>query len=313
MKPDHKVHYSVLVPAYNEEENILLVAQKFAEVFAETGDNGEVVFIDDGSTDKTKAEAEKARNEFSFVKVVSYPRNQGKTSALSAGFNAAAGGIYVIFDADLQFDPWDVPRLVSEIDKGADISTGWKQGKYEKRFVSGVYNWLCRKLFKIEIHDLNSIKAFKKEILENITLREDWHRYLVVLAAEQGYRISEIKVTLRPRLHGTSKYSGAGRILTGFLDLLSVKFQASFMKKPMLLFGTVGLILTILGTLTGVAALILRFGFGIGFRPLLNLVMLLVISGILFFILGFLAEAVANVSDKVDDLKKSLPGRTDSK
>ncbi len=313
MKSDSKIHYSVLIPAYNEEENILLVARKFAEVFTETGDKGEIVFIDDGSTDRTREEVERAAKEFSFVKAVSYSRNQGKTSALSAGFKAAAGEIYIIFDADLQFDPWDVPRLVAEIDKGADISTGWKQGKYEKRFISGVYNWLCRKLFKIEVHDLNSIKAFRKEILENITLREDWHRYLVVLAAEQGYRISEIKVTLRPRMYGTSKYSGAGRILTGFLDLLSVKFQASFMKKPMLLFGTVGLVLTALGTLTGVAALILRFGFGIGFRPLLYLVMLLVISGILFFILGFLAEAVANVSDKVDELKKSLPGRTNSK
>ena len=312
MKPKREVHYSVLVPAYNEEENIALVAQRFAEVFAQTGDKGEVIFIDDGSTDHTREEARKAESKFPFVKAVSYQRNQGKTSALMAGFKVASSDIYVIFDADLQFDPWDVPRLVAEIDKGADLATGWKQGKYQKQFVSGVYNWLCRRLFKIDIHDLNSIKAFKKEIIHHITLREDWHRYLVVLAAQQGYRISEIKVTLHPRLFGTSKYSGFGRVITGFLDLLSVKFQTSFMKKPMLLFGTLGLILILLGLLIGIIALILRLGFDLGFRPLLYLVMLLVISGILFFILGFLAEAVANVSDKVDELKQGRPGPPDS-
>src|SRR4030067_3191602 len=145
MIPNRKAHYSVLVPAYNEEENILLVAQKFAEVFKQTSDQGEVIFIDDGSTDRTRGEAEKAKREFPFVKVVSYTRNQGKTSAMMSGFKIASGDIYVIFDADLQFDPWDVPRLVAEIDKGADIATGWKQGKYEKRFISIVYNWLCRR------------------------------------------------------------------------------------------------------------------------------------------------------------------------
>ncbi|OGC76575.1 MAG: hypothetical protein A2Z27_00625 [candidate division Zixibacteria bacterium RBG_16_50_21] len=312
MASKREVHYSVLVPAYNEDENILRVAEQFAKVFSQTGDKGEVVFIDDGSTDKTKLRTEEARQKYHFVKAVSYPRNQGKTSALMAGFEVAAGEIYVIYDADLQFDPWDVPRLVAEIDRGADIVTGWKQGKYQKQLVSGIYNWVCRKLFRLEVHDLNSIKAFKREILENVSLREDWHRYLVVLAAQQGYRVSEIKVTLHPRLYGKSKYSGWGRILTGFLDLLSVKFQTSFMKKPMLLFGTVGVVLTLLGLLAGLIALILRFGFGHGFRPLLYLVMLLVISGILFFILGFLAEAIANLSEKVDELQKGIRKRSPS-
>jgi glycosyltransferase involved in cell wall biosynthesis len=309
MAKERTVHYSVLVPAYNEDENIPRVAEQFAQVFSETGNRAEVIFIDDGSTDKTKLRAEEARQKYPFVKAVSYPRNLGKTSALMVGFEVASGEVYVIFDADLQFDPWDVPRLVAEIDRGADIVTGWKQGKYQKRLISGIYNWVCRKLFSLEVHDLNSIKAFKREILENISLREDWHRYLVVLAAQQGYKVSEIKVNLRARLYGQSKYSGWGRILTGFLDLLSVKFQTSFMRKPMLLFGTVGAVLTMLGLLIGLIAILLRFGFGLGFRPLLNLVMLLVISGILFFILGFLAEAIANLSEKVDELQKGIRKR----
>src|SRR3990172_13094809 len=144
MKESKGIHYSVLVPAYNEEENIPLVAEKFAEIFSTTGDRGEVIFIDDGSTDRTRLEAFEAKRKYPFVKVVTYPRNLGKTSALLAGFGAATGEIYVIFDADLQFDPWDVRRLVAEIDRGTDLATGWKQGKYEKQMVSNIYNWLCR-------------------------------------------------------------------------------------------------------------------------------------------------------------------------
>ncbi len=301
-----KIVYSVIVPAYNEEENISLLAEKFQEVFQKYGNKGELVIVDDGSSDKTYQKALEFKKRFPFIKVASHSQNLGKTQALVTGFSMAEGDIYVIFDADLQFDPLDVPRMVAEIQNGSDIVTGWKQGKYEKKLVSKVYNRLSQKLFKTPIHDLNSIKAFKKEILNNITLRKDWHRYLVVLATQQGYKVSEIKVNLYPRRFGKSKYSGWGRILIGVLDLFAVKFQLTFMQKPMLLFGSIGLILTFLGILAGVVAIILRFIFHIGFRPLLTFVMLLVISGILFFILGFLAEAIANVSEKVDELKKSI-------
>lgn len=298
--------YSVIVPAYNEEENIPILAEKFQEVFQKSGNKGEVVIVDDGSSDKTYQKALECKRKYPFLKVVSHTQNLGKTQALVTGFSVAQGEVYVIFDADLQFDPFDVPLLVQEIQSGSDIVTGWKQGKYEKKMVSSVYNRLSQKLFKIPVHDLNSIKAFKKEIVENINLRKDWHRYMVVLAAEQGYKVSEIKVNLYPRKFGKSKYSGWGRILIGVLDLFAVKFQITFMKKPMLLFGSIGLILTLLGILTGIVALVLRIFFETGFRPLLTLVMLLVISGILFFILGFLAEAIANVSEKVDELKKNV-------
>lgn len=301
-----KILYSVIVPAYNEEENIALLAEKFREVFQKSGNTGELVIVDDGSSDKTYQKALEFKKRFPFIKVASHSQNLGKTQALITGFSIAEGEIYVIFDADLQFDPLDVPRMVAEIQDGSDIVTGWKQGKYQKKLVSKVYNRLSQKLFKTPIHDLNSIKAFKKEIIENITLRKDWHRYLVVLAAQQGYKVSEIKVNLYPRRFGKSKYSGWGRILIGVLDLFAVKFQLTFMQKPMLLFGSIGLILTFLGILAGLVALVLRVFFQMGFRPLLTLVMLLVISGILFFILGFLAEAIANVSEKVDELKKSI-------
>lgn len=301
-----KILYSVIVPAYNEEENISLLAEKFQEVFQKSGNRGELVIVDDGSSDKTFQKALEFKKQYPFIKVASHTQNLGKTQALVTGFALAEGDIYVIFDADLQFDPYDVPRMVAEIQNGSDIVTGWKQGKYEKKLVSKVYNRLSQTLFKIPVHDLNSIKAFKKEIIDNITLRKDWHRYLVVLAAQQGYKVSEIKVELYPRRFGKSKYSGWGRILIGVLDLFAVKFQLTFMQKPMLLFGSIGLILTFLGILAGLVALVLRVFFQMGFRPLLTLVMLLVTTGILFFILGFLAEAIANVSEKVDELKKSI-------
>jgi glycosyltransferase involved in cell wall biosynthesis len=304
--------YSVLVPAFNEEENIPLLAEQFHQVFAKGGDSAELIIIDDGSTDRTAAEAERAQKKFPFIKVISYSHNMGKTHALLCGFREAKGDILVVFDADLQFDPWDVPRLVDEIRNGADISTGWKQGDYDKKMISAVYNYLSRRLFNIKVRDLNSIKAFKREVVQNVCLRKDWHRYLIVLAADQGYRISEIKVNLYPRKFGTSKYSGWGRILIGFLDLWSVKFQISFMKKPLLLFGSIGLALFFLGLVAGITALVLRFGFEIGFRPLLYLVILLVISGFLFFILGFLAEAIANISEKVEDLKNTIKSKKSS-
>jgi len=301
-----KILYSVIVPAYNEEENISLLAEKFQEVFQKSGNSGELVIVDDGSSDKTLQKALEFKKRFPFIKVASHSQNLGKTQALVTGFSIAEGDIYIIFDADLQFDPYDVPRMVAEIQNGSDIVTGWKQGKYEKKLVSKVYNRLSQRLFKTPIHDLNSIKAFKKEIIDNITLRKDWHRYLVVLAAQQGYKVSEIKVNLYPRRFGKSKYSGWGRVIIGVLDLFAVKFQLTFMQKPMLLFGSIGLILTFLGILAGLVTLVLRIFFQTGFRPLLTLVMLLVISGILFFILGFLAEAIANVSEKVDELKKTI-------
>ena len=201
-----KVLYSVIVPAYNEEENIQLVAEKFQEVFQKFGNKGEVVIVDDGSSDKTYPKALEFKKKYPFIKVASHSQNLGKTQALVTGFALAEGDIYIIFDADLQFDPWDVPRMVEEVQNGSDIVTGWKQGKYEKKIVSAIYNRLSQKLFKIPVHDLNSIKAFKKEILDNITLRKDWHRYMVVLAAEQGYKVSEIRVSLYPRKFGKSKY-----------------------------------------------------------------------------------------------------------
>jgi glycosyltransferase involved in cell wall biosynthesis len=300
---------SIVVPAFNEEQNVPVLLERIAEMIEQSGLDCEAVLVDDGSTDGTYEAACSAQERYPFLTVVHHRRNRGKTAALVSGAEAATGDVLVLLDADLQFHPSEVPKLVTGIQSGADLVSGWKRGKYEKRLVSWIYNFLSRCLFHVTVHDLNAVKAFRREVLEAVELRKDWHRYLVVLAAEKGFKIAEEQVQLYPRLHGESKYGGVGRIAIGVFDLIAVKFQISFMRKPMLLFGGTGAFLIFCGTIVGLLALYLRFVMGQGFRPLLNLVMLLVSSGLLLFALGFLAEAIANVQERVERVEREVRRR----
>jgi hypothetical protein len=186
------------------------------------------------------------------------------------------------------------------------VVTGWKQGAYDKRLVSSIYNRLSRRLFSVPVHDLNSMKAFRREVLDEIPLRHDWHRFFVVLAHDRGYRVTEIPITLYPRRHGLSKYSGRRRIFVGALDLVAVKTLTSFMRKPFMFFGSLGAVLAGSGIVIGVVALYYRFALGQGYRPLIYLVTLLVLLGVLLFALGFLAEAIAQVRDRIEHLERRL-------
>lgn len=275
-------------------------------MFLGSGLQGEVVLIDDGSTDNTLKEARACQDKYSFLKVASHSSRKGITDALLTGFNQSQGEIFIFWPADLQYMPKDIPLMVEKMNQGFDVVTGWKQGNYGlKSFVSFWYNLFSRLLFGIKVHDLNSVKAFRRDIIEDISLRKDWHRYMVVLANDLGYKIGEVKVKLYPRKHGKSKF-GLWRIPIGMLDLLSVKFQLSFLKKPMLFFGFLGLILIFLGVIVGGVALYLRFVEYEGLRPLLYLVILLVLSGISFFALGFLAEAIVSLKEEIRDIKNKL-------
>ncbi len=298
---------SVVIPAYNEEGNIGELCRLFDEMVQQSNYSYELILVDDGSTDGTSEMMKAAADKHSYIKYLKHPHNLGLTEALQTGFSAATGGIYVFYPADLQYLPEDIPELVKPIvENRVDVVAGWKQGKYKKRFVSNVYNWLSRKIFNLKIHDLNSVKAFRADVVEEMFLRRDWHRYLIVMAADQGYKIGEVKVELYERKWGSSKFSSIWRIPVGVLDMLAVKAQLSLLKKPLLFFGMLGFASFALGILVGLFALYMRFVAGQGFRPMLYLVILLLGLGLGLFILGFLGEALAAVRDELGAVRKKL-------
>jgi len=296
---------SIIVPAYNEEENIPLLVDAVDNMMKESNLHCELIIVDDGSEDETYIKVVEVQKKHSFLKVTRHKRRMGVTEALLSGFKVAEGDVFVYFPADLQYAPEDIPRLVEKMQEGYDIVCGWKVGRYEKKFVSNIYNNLSRILFRIPIHDLNSIKAFKREIVNEIPWRKDWHRYMVVMAYEQGFNVGEVKVKLYPRKYGKSKFGGPGMAIIGVLDLIAVKFQISFMRKPMLFFGLIGGVLLLAALIVGIVALYLRFGLERGYRPLVFLVIFLGLSGLSLFVLGFLAEAIAGIRDEIKTLKRN--------
>jgi glycosyltransferase involved in cell wall biosynthesis len=259
--------------------------------------------VDDGSVDGTLSRIKENADRYDFIKFASHQRNRGLTEALQTGFAIASGDVFVFYPADLQYLPEDIPALVEPIADGADICTGWKQGKYKKRFVSTVYNWVSRKIFNLKVHDLNSVKAFRREVVKQVFLRRDWHRYLVVLAADEGFKLEERKVPLYDRRWGRSKFS-IWRIPIGVLDMLAVKFQITFLKKPLLFFGLMGLFLILLGVLVGFWAMYMRYVVGYGDRAFLYLVILLIGLGVALFMMGFLSEALTALKEEIGDLRR---------
>lgn len=293
---------STIVPAKDEEGNIDEFCRQYDAMLKTAPFDGEIVFIDDGSTDSTLEKIKQNAQKYPFVAYRSHQRNRGLTEALQTGFAAARGDVFVFYPADLQYLPADIPSLVAPIAQGADISTGWKQGKYTKRFVSRVYNGLSRRIFGLKVHDLNSVKAFRREVVENIFLREDWHRYLVVLAANEGYRVEEVKIALYERNWGKTKFS-LWRIPVGVLDMLAVKFQITFLRKPLLYFGGAGVICFLIAFIVGLWSLYERFVLGEGNRLWLFLILFLTGLGMGLFMMGFVAEGQTALKEEITDLR----------
>jgi glycosyltransferase involved in cell wall biosynthesis len=306
--------FTVIVPAFNEAPVVPDLVRELRGAFERHHLEGEVVLVDDGSTDGTVAVAEKAAAGWDRFRVVRHDRNQGKTEALVTAAAASQGTYLVLFDADLQHSPDDIPRFLDKLDEGWDIVTGRKVGSYEKRSVSWLYNGLSRRIFDVPVSDLNSMKAFRRDVLDGLLLRHDWHRFFVVLAHARGASVTEIDIELHPRRAGESKYQGPLRIVVGLIDLISVWFLLLFSRKPLLLFGGTGIALATLGVLVAALTVYLRFvhpllGFDpyvppMGYRPLLYLVMLLETLGFLLVGFGLVSEQVAQVRDELEAIRK---------
>ena len=303
------IDVSVLVPAKDEAENLPLFMEQAAAAFAGSPTSFEVIVIDDGSEDDTAAVLADLEKRYDFLRVERHRVRRGIADALRTGYLASRGRVLVFYPADLQFKPEDIPRLTAPILAGeSDMVTGFKEGKYEKAFVSGIYNKLSRMLFHVPVRDLNSVKAYRREIMEGLPIRPEWHRYMIVLAAADGYTVSEIPVPLYPRHAGRSKF-GLSRIPVGVLDMLSVWFELRFGRKPLLLFGMLGAGLFALGTLAGLGALATFLIAGKGVRAVWTLIQTCLILGSIFFVGGLVGEMIAVQRAEVRELRRRLDGR----
>ncbi|MDE3173473.1 MAG: glycosyltransferase family 2 protein [Gemmatimonadota bacterium] len=298
------VDVSVLVPAKDEAENLPLFMEQAADAFRAAGARFEVIVVDDGSTDRSWAVLQELRARYPFLRTVRHRAQRGIADALRTGYLAARGAILVFYPADLQFRPEDIPRLVAPILAGeADMVTGFKQGKYEKAFVSRIYNGLSRILFDVPVKDLNSVKAYRREIMDALPIRPDWHRYMIVLAHAQGFTVTEIPVPLYPRHAGKSKF-GLSRIPVGVLDMLSVWFELRFGKKPLLAFGMLGAALFGTGVFAGLLAALWLWFSGEGLRAVWTVIQTCLILGSVFFATGLLGEQIAGQRAEVRELRR---------
>jgi glycosyltransferase involved in cell wall biosynthesis len=288
---------SVVVPVHDEERSLDPLYDELRAALDPLGD-WEVVFVDDGSTDGSFAALTRLNADAPNVKVVRLRRNFGKSAALAAGFRHAGGELVVTIDADLQDDPAEIPRLLAKLDEGFDLVSGWKTQRRDplrRRIPSKVFNGVVGRVSGVRLHDLNcGLKAYRAEVIRNLRVYGELHRFLPVLAHDRGYRVAELPVNHRPREHGRSRY-GMERYLRGFLDFLTVWFMGRYRHRPLHLFGTLGLAMTAIGTAVLVYLTVLKIsGEAIGHRPLLTLGVLLVVVGLQFFSLGLLSELITS-------------------
>lgn len=300
---------SIVIPAFNEEENIPLLIASLEPVMKALDREYEIIFIDDGSTDKTFNILKEQRKNNEHIQIIKFRRNFGQTAALSAGFDHAKGNVIITMDCDLQNDPEDIPRLLEKINEGYDIVCGWRADRkdpfFSKKMPSKFSNWLAGRLTGLDLHDFGcTLKAFRSDVVKNINLYGELHRYIPALASWMGVSVAEIKVNHHARRYGNSKY-GVNRLIRGMLDLITVKFLLSYSTKPMQLFGIPGIISFFVGFVIGAYLLIERLYFskGIADRPLLILTVLFIFLGVQFITIGLLGEIITRTYYEVLDKK----------
>ena len=289
---------SVVVPVHDEEQSVAPLYEELRAALDPLDRHWEAVFVDDGSTDGSLVALTRIHAAAPNVTVVRLRRNFGKAAALAAGFEHAEGDVVVTIDADLQDDPAEIPRLLAKLDEGFDLVSGWKVQRRDpisRRIPSRIFNAVVGRVSGLRLHDLNcGLKAYRAEVVRNLRVYGELHRFLPVLAHDRGYRVAELAVNHRPRGHGKSRY-GVERYLRGFLDFLTVWFMGRYRHRPLHLFGGLGVAMGAIGTILLVYLTVLKLsGEAIGHRPLLTLGVLLVVVGLQFFSLGLLSELITS-------------------
>ena len=306
------MNISVVIPVFNEEESIKELYRQISAAL-KNQKKYEIIFINDGSSDKSEKAIIDLSNEDKTVKLISFYRNFGKSAALSEGFKYASGEIIITMDADLQDDPNEISNLINKLDEGYDLVSGWKQKRYDpwtKTFPSKIFNFVTRILTGVNIHDFNcGLKAYRNSVIKSIEVFGGRHRYIPALAGQMNFSVSEIVVNHRPRIYGETKYGGS-RIFHGFFDLLTILFLNKYTQQPLHFFGSIGLATFTAGFFVELMVIYYKFVLLEPFSKhiaLLLLGVILIIIGIQFFSIGLLGEIIARFSqgkeDRIKDVK----------
>jgi glycosyltransferase involved in cell wall biosynthesis len=301
------VYLSVVLPVFNELENLDILHQQLKGVLTDLGRTYEIIYVDDGSTDGSSAKLQELAAMDDTVIVIQLRRNFGQTAALSAGIDWARGEVVVCADADLQNDPEDIPRLLAKLDEGYDLVSGWRKNRQDhwlwRKSTSTLANWVISRVVDFKLHDIGcTLKAYRRELLNHIRLYGEMHRFIPALALQVGAKVAEIPVNHKPRLYGRSKY-GLNRAFSVILDLLTIKFLGNFLSKPLRVFGSFGLGLIGLSFLSGLAMLFQKFYYDISLiqTPLLLLSFMLFIVGFFCVLQGFTAELLIRTYHESQD------------
>ena len=289
---------SIVIPVYNEQDNVFPLHERVSAALQQTGEDYEVIIVNDGSSDLTEANLKSIAASDPRFKIINFRRNFGQTAAVMAGIDFASGDIIVGLDGDLQNDPADIPKLLAKLAEGYDVVSGWrvdrKDAALKRNLPSRMANWLISTISGIHLHDYGcSLKAYKKEFVKGVKLYGEMHRFIPIYASWQGGKVAEIPVNHHPRIHGSSKY-GLERVVKVLLDLMVVKFLASYANKPIYVFGGFGLISIAVSFLSGLLALYLKLFEHVSFilTPLPLLVVLAFITGVMSILMGLIAEVI---------------------
>lgn len=309
---EESIRVSVVVPARNEAGTIADVVRRSYDAFDRMGYRGEVLVVNDGSTDETATVLSALQREFESLVVFTNRRSLGMTAALRTMFDASRGDVVTLIPGDMESDPAvDIPILLGALDEqDLDVVAGWRQGRQDRKvFASEIYNWVMRSMAGVPVHDANWIKAMRREVVASFPpLRSDWHRFLLMIAVYQGFSVGEVPTEYKPRESGDSKF-GWERIPISFLDVLVVKFLLTFSQAPMRFFGGLGLLGMAVSLLVFVWLTVLYFATNTQQRPVFIAAGVLAIISVLLLLVGFLAELIVSQGERLAHLEQRLQGR----